>query len=263
MGARRIVMDCPDESDVTAMGAWEVRECPAEEKAKYWEGVQKGMALVGPNRRNVLDGRWHKLASRLEGAMGRLTAWAVNCHVGLDKTDLWCCRVPAEDSSTMGPGGDGAGDGVLPERPGFCRGQGRSVGARDEGDADARRLHDGADAPSCAAAVRRAGARSRRVHVPGLCEQGAAQAARAAAPDGTRATPLPAANEPAAVPHRRGRTATECAPSREGGRKLPGAVRAGVENFPPVGAFFFVEAPRRTTVGLQTTTAKASHVVSS
>ncbi|RNF15504.1 retrotransposon hot spot (RHS) protein, partial [Trypanosoma conorhini] len=106
-------------------------------------------------------------------------------------------------------------------------------------------------------------ARSRRVHVPGLCEQGAAQAARAAAPDGTRATPLPAANEPAAVPHRRGRTATECAPSREGGRKLPGAVRAGVENFPPVGAFFFVEAPRRTTVGLQTTTAKASHVVSS
>ncbi|RNE95475.1 uncharacterized protein Tco025E_10007 [Trypanosoma conorhini] len=29
------------------------------------------------------------------------TAWAVNCYVGLDKTDLWCCRVPTEDFSKM------------------------------------------------------------------------------------------------------------------------------------------------------------------
>ncbi|RNE95474.1 putative retrotransposon hot spot (RHS) protein [Trypanosoma conorhini] len=38
-GARRVIMDCPDERDVWAMRAWPMRERPAEEQVKYWEGV--------------------------------------------------------------------------------------------------------------------------------------------------------------------------------------------------------------------------------
>ncbi|RNE97056.1 retrotransposon hot spot (RHS) protein [Trypanosoma conorhini] len=253
-------MDCPDESDVAAMGAWEVRECPAEEKAKYWEDVQKGMALAGPIQRNVLDGRWHKLASRLEGAMEGLSTWAVNCYVGLDKTDLWCCGVPTEDFSKMVRVVTGRGTECFQNAP-------ASAAVKAEvlvRVARAMRTRAGFMTvlmphhvllPS-AAGVHAIGA----FMCPGFVGRMRRKLRELRPPTGREPRPCLLQTDPRLCP-------TDAVALRP--KVLhPGRVDAnyrvlyvpGLENFPLVDAFFFVGAPRRTMVGLQTSTAKARRV---
>ncbi|RNE99678.1 retrotransposon hot spot (RHS) protein [Trypanosoma conorhini] len=48
MRPRLIIMNCPDESDVKAMCAWETRDRPAQEQADYWKVVEKRIYCVGP-----------------------------------------------------------------------------------------------------------------------------------------------------------------------------------------------------------------------
>ncbi|RNF00522.1 retrotransposon hot spot (RHS) protein, partial [Trypanosoma conorhini] len=260
MGARRIVMDCPDESDVTAMCTWLVRECPAEEKAEYWEDFQKGMALLGPIQRNVLRGYWHELASRLQGAMERLSTWAVNCYVGLDKTNLWRCRVPTEDFSKMVRVVTGRGTECFQNAP-------ASAAVRADvlvRVARAMRTRAGFMTvlmphhvllPS-AVWVHAVGA----FMYPGFVGRMRRKLRELRSPTGREPRPCLLQTNPRLRP-------TDAVALRP--KVLhPGKVDAnyrvlyvpGVENFPLMDAFFFVAAPRRTMVGLQTTTAKARRV---
>ncbi|RNF12226.1 retrotransposon hot spot protein (RHS) [Trypanosoma cruzi] len=53
--AARIIVNCPDETDVKAMCAWITRDGTAEKQAEYWKEVKKHMYLLGPIPRHVFD----------------------------------------------------------------------------------------------------------------------------------------------------------------------------------------------------------------
>ncbi|RNE95436.1 retrotransposon hot spot (RHS) protein, partial [Trypanosoma conorhini] len=50
-----IVMNCPDENDVKAMCVWETRNKSAQVQKMYWEKIKKRMCYVGPIPRCIFD----------------------------------------------------------------------------------------------------------------------------------------------------------------------------------------------------------------
>ncbi|PWV21192.1 putative retrotransposon hot spot protein (RHS) [Trypanosoma cruzi] len=53
--AARIIVNCPDETDVKAMCAWITRDEAKEKQAECWKEVKKHMYLLGPIPRHVFD----------------------------------------------------------------------------------------------------------------------------------------------------------------------------------------------------------------
>ncbi|KAF8307037.1 putative retrotransposon hot spot (RHS) protein [Trypanosoma cruzi] len=74
--AVRIIMNCPDESDVKAMCVWKKRNQPPQQQAEYWREVKGRMDKLGPILRYILDERSH-------------TYWIANCHNLVDGTPSW------------------------------------------------------------------------------------------------------------------------------------------------------------------------------
>ncbi|RNF00427.1 retrotransposon hot spot (RHS) protein [Trypanosoma rangeli] len=59
-GAIEIIMNCPDESDVKAMCAWETRNTTEEEQAEYWRRMHMHMDDVGPIPRCIFNDNKYK-----------------------------------------------------------------------------------------------------------------------------------------------------------------------------------------------------------
>ncbi|EKG00872.1 retrotransposon hot spot (RHS) protein, putative, partial [Trypanosoma cruzi] len=74
--AVRIIMNCPDESDVKAMCVWKKRNQPPPQQAEYWREVKGRMDKLGPILRYILDERSY-------------TYWITNCHNLVDGTTSW------------------------------------------------------------------------------------------------------------------------------------------------------------------------------
>ncbi|RNE95881.1 putative retrotransposon hot spot (RHS) protein, partial [Trypanosoma cruzi] len=74
--AVRIIMNCPDESDVKAMCVWKKRNQPPPQQAEYWREVKGRMDKLGPILRYILD-------------EGRYEYWITNCHNLVDGTTSW------------------------------------------------------------------------------------------------------------------------------------------------------------------------------
>ncbi|PBJ70953.1 retrotransposon hot spot (RHS) protein [Trypanosoma cruzi cruzi] len=74
--AVRIIMNCPDESDVKAMCVWKKRNQPPPQQAEYWREVKGRMDKLGPILRYILDERSY-------------TYWIAKCHNLVDGTPSW------------------------------------------------------------------------------------------------------------------------------------------------------------------------------
>ncbi|PWU97673.1 putative retrotransposon hot spot (RHS) protein [Trypanosoma cruzi] len=74
--AVRIIMNCPDESDVKAMCVWKKRNQPPPQQAEYWREVKGRMDKLGPILRYIFD-------------EGRYNNWIANCHNLVDGTPTW------------------------------------------------------------------------------------------------------------------------------------------------------------------------------
>ncbi|PBJ68684.1 retrotransposon hot spot (RHS) protein [Trypanosoma cruzi cruzi] len=74
--AVRIIMNCPDESDVKAMCVWKKRNQPPQQQAEYWREVKGHMDKLGPILRYIFDERSYKF-------------WIPNCHNLVDGTPPW------------------------------------------------------------------------------------------------------------------------------------------------------------------------------
>ncbi|ESS55897.1 retrotransposon hot spot protein (RHS) [Trypanosoma cruzi Dm28c] len=68
--ASRIIMNCPDETDVKAMCAWMKRGLGQDEQAEYWRMVKKHMEKVGPIPRHIFDANeYEKRTKDVENAL--------------------------------------------------------------------------------------------------------------------------------------------------------------------------------------------------
>ncbi|EKF35340.1 retrotransposon hot spot (RHS) protein, putative [Trypanosoma cruzi marinkellei] len=71
--AARIIMNCPDESDVKAMCVWRGRNQPPQQQAEYWREVKGRVDKLGPILRYIFEER-----SSLD--------WIGKCHRVVDQT---------------------------------------------------------------------------------------------------------------------------------------------------------------------------------
>ncbi|EKG00300.1 retrotransposon hot spot (RHS) protein, putative, partial [Trypanosoma cruzi] len=74
--AVRIIMNCPDESDVKAICVWMKRNQCAQQQAEYWREVKGYMDKLGPILRYIFDERSYKF-------------WIGRCHSFVDGTTPW------------------------------------------------------------------------------------------------------------------------------------------------------------------------------
>ncbi|RNC57293.1 retrotransposon hot spot (RHS) protein [Trypanosoma cruzi] len=74
--AVRIIMNCPDESDVKAMCVWMKRNQPVQQQAEYWRELRGRMDKVGPILRYIFD-------------EGNCNARIDGCHSFVDRTLFW------------------------------------------------------------------------------------------------------------------------------------------------------------------------------
>ncbi|PBJ77088.1 retrotransposon hot spot (RHS) protein [Trypanosoma cruzi cruzi] len=74
--AVRIIMNCPDESDVKAMCVWKKRNQPPPQQAEYWREVKGHMDKLGPILRYIFDERSYEF-------------WIGRCHSFVDSTTPW------------------------------------------------------------------------------------------------------------------------------------------------------------------------------
>ncbi|EAN84350.1 retrotransposon hot spot (RHS) protein, putative, partial [Trypanosoma cruzi] len=74
--AVRIIMNCPDESDVKAMCVWKKRNQPPPQQAEYWREVKGRMDKLGPILRYIFY-------------EGSYKYWIAKCHDLVDGTPSW------------------------------------------------------------------------------------------------------------------------------------------------------------------------------
>ncbi|EAN87975.1 retrotransposon hot spot (RHS) protein, putative [Trypanosoma cruzi] len=87
----QIVMNCPDESDVKAMCVWEQRSKPPQQQAEYWREVKGRMDKVGPILRYIFDeqaydDRIEKCHETVEETISPETQY----YTGLGNFTMWC-----------------------------------------------------------------------------------------------------------------------------------------------------------------------------
>ncbi|RNE99235.1 retrotransposon hot spot (RHS) protein [Trypanosoma cruzi] len=72
----RIIMNCPDESDVKTMCVWKKRNQPVQQQAEYWRELRGRMDKLGPILRCIFDEEGYK-------------NWIGGCHSFVDSTTSW------------------------------------------------------------------------------------------------------------------------------------------------------------------------------
>ncbi|PWV02105.1 putative retrotransposon hot spot (RHS) protein [Trypanosoma cruzi] len=95
--AVRIIVNCPDEMDVTAMCDWMKRDETAEKQVECWKMVEKHMYLLGPIPRHIFDA--DEYGKRTKDAV-RALRWTNIRDQGKYFTqrggDQWCCGNPSQ-----------------------------------------------------------------------------------------------------------------------------------------------------------------------
>ncbi|RNE95251.1 putative retrotransposon hot spot (RHS) protein, partial [Trypanosoma conorhini] len=89
------VMNCPDEEEVKAMCAWRKRDCPEQERNKYYGAVYSRMFYVGPLPRYVLtEAEFNERTAAVESALQAITASAANDYLDRKDGNIWCPKNP-------------------------------------------------------------------------------------------------------------------------------------------------------------------------
>ncbi|KAF8285139.1 putative retrotransposon hot spot (RHS) protein, partial [Trypanosoma cruzi] len=88
--AKKMVMDCPGESDVKAMCVWMRRHQPVREQAEYWKVVKSQMDEVGPIPRYIFDGRkYDNWVQRCHKTVDEATSSVILQYTGLGCGGFW------------------------------------------------------------------------------------------------------------------------------------------------------------------------------
>ncbi|RNE96363.1 retrotransposon hot spot (RHS) protein [Trypanosoma conorhini] len=94
--AARIIMNCPGESHVKAMCAWETRDTSEQEQADYCNMVGKRMDDVGPIPRCIFnESEYEGRLTAIEAALGLMSASRPENHIFIGRREVW----PANDVS--------------------------------------------------------------------------------------------------------------------------------------------------------------------
>ncbi|PWU84455.1 putative retrotransposon hot spot (RHS) protein [Trypanosoma cruzi] len=88
--AKKMVMDCPGESDVKAMCVWMRRHQPVREQAEYWKVVKGQMDEVGPIPRYIFDERkYDNWVQRCHKTVDEATSSVILQCIGLGRGGSW------------------------------------------------------------------------------------------------------------------------------------------------------------------------------
>ncbi|RNF02262.1 retrotransposon hot spot (RHS) protein [Trypanosoma conorhini] len=90
MNAKRIIMNCPDESDVRAMCAWQKREEPAQEQAEYWNKIWSCIECLGPVPLRLFNEKNHGMYfDMMDTGVEEILPFMGGYYVGPDNGILW------------------------------------------------------------------------------------------------------------------------------------------------------------------------------
>ncbi|PWU87448.1 putative retrotransposon hot spot (RHS) protein [Trypanosoma cruzi] len=88
--AVRIIMNCPDESDVKAMCVWKKRNQPPPQQAEYWREVKGRMDKLGPILRYIFDeGSYKYWIAKCHDLVAWTTSWEIQRYFVFGTSKLW------------------------------------------------------------------------------------------------------------------------------------------------------------------------------
>ncbi|PWU98368.1 putative retrotransposon hot spot (RHS) protein [Trypanosoma cruzi] len=87
--AVRIIMNCPDESDVKAMCVWKKRNQPPQQQAEYWREVKGHMDKLGPILRYIFDEEVINFGFRCHNLVDGTPPWGVQRYFVFGTSKLW------------------------------------------------------------------------------------------------------------------------------------------------------------------------------
>ncbi|PWV07357.1 putative retrotransposon hot spot protein (RHS) [Trypanosoma cruzi] len=88
--AVRIIMNCPDESDVKAMCVWKKRNQPVQQQAEYWRELRGRMDKVGPILRYIFDeGNCNARIDGCHSFVAWTASWEIQRYLGFGTSKLW------------------------------------------------------------------------------------------------------------------------------------------------------------------------------
>ncbi|PWV05617.1 putative retrotransposon hot spot (RHS) protein [Trypanosoma cruzi] len=88
--AVRIIMNCPDESDVKAMCVWKKRNQPPPQQAEYWREVKGRMDKLGPILRYIFDeGSYKYWIAKCHNLVDGTTSWGIQSYSVFGTSKLW------------------------------------------------------------------------------------------------------------------------------------------------------------------------------
>ncbi|EKG02233.1 retrotransposon hot spot (RHS) protein, putative [Trypanosoma cruzi] len=94
--AARIIVNCPDETDVKAMCAWITRDETKEKQAECWKEVKKHMYLLGPIPRHVFDEEaFTERCGAVEFALQSINEGTVKEHFSRGGESPWYSEDPS------------------------------------------------------------------------------------------------------------------------------------------------------------------------
>ncbi|EKF38956.1 retrotransposon hot spot (RHS) protein, putative [Trypanosoma cruzi marinkellei] len=94
--ATKIVMNCPDESDVRAMCAWLKHDANTQEQEKYWKLVKKNMNEVGAILRFIFDEkRSNGRSDDIDKVMKELDEYNAEQYIGVMSDKIWEAENPS------------------------------------------------------------------------------------------------------------------------------------------------------------------------
>ncbi|RNE95385.1 retrotransposon hot spot (RHS) protein, partial [Trypanosoma conorhini] len=94
--AEMIIMNCPEELDVKAMCAWRTRDKSAAEQTNYWKMVEKRMGQIGPIPRHIFNGNAARTrVYQVERVLGLINASNADNYISVGEKEM----VPANDAS--------------------------------------------------------------------------------------------------------------------------------------------------------------------
>ncbi|RNE97145.1 retrotransposon hot spot (RHS) protein [Trypanosoma conorhini] len=260
MMADLIVMNCPDKYDAKAMCAWETRNQSAQEQVKRWKLVEKRMDYVGPIPRFIFDRT--KYVGRLtaaDGALDLITASTAENYIFIRGMAMW----PADDAShklVMAARIRGRDDDETFVNLPICSYLGKKLMGKltaigKQRDFLYQVLRTRRSLLSEVLEKYGVYAFTDRGFVDNVLKQ----LKPLKPPEGRETRPCVLQSHPAKHPD----SSVELAPLRDIDGKI--GVEYGVlyvpldMGFPMIDGFFFVDSPRKTMVGLQTTLAKQHH----
>ncbi|RNF03605.1 putative retrotransposon hot spot (RHS) protein [Trypanosoma cruzi] len=95
--ASRIIMNCPDETDVKAMCAWMKRGLEPDKQAEYWKMVEKHMEKVGPIPRYIFDEKIYIVhLGAVDDALEGIEPTDVEEYFTMRGSKLWYTEDPSQ-----------------------------------------------------------------------------------------------------------------------------------------------------------------------